>query len=1024
MMVNLINENKLDDYLKEFIFPFGEQREEINKIINNWQKSFLENDLQEEKETSLDGEFLSDFFCKILGYQTRNEGCDVWTLSRQLKSEADSTEADGALGFYCKNSKKTRCVIELKDAKCNLDAKQARKNNQTPVEQAFQYLTKNTGCDWAIVSNYKEIRLYYQKQNAYELFDVMKLHEEHEFRRFYFCLCKQNLFSENKNSIMDNLLKDSTEHEKQVTDDFYKDYKKLRKTLFEHICENNPGYDKKWLLEKTQKLLDRLIFIMFCEDSKIQLLQPETIKKNYERAINYPNNSDEKVYRIMKDLFISINEGNYTVNSPINKYNGGMFAEDKDLDNLIIKDFVWKDVVELANYKFESDLNVNILGHIFEKSINDLEKIRNEIDGIDFDAKKSQQKKDGVFYTPEYITKYIVEQTVGKYLEEHPDKLETIKILDPACGSGAFLNQAHSFLKQEYENRRMELVNNTKSSKKGGQEFLQLKIEKHKDIIANDSSILLDNLFGVDLNKESVEITKLALWLKTAKKDKPLQNLDANIKCGNSLIDDFNIAGDKAFNWDKEFKDIMSNGGFDIVIGNPPYVSNKTMHRIGLQNHIKYWNQKYISAKSGNYDMYILFIEQALNLLKENGYFAFIIPNKFLISKYSESLLEFINDNYEFINIFDFSKLNIFEDASVYPIIIVIKKTKTLKKSSLVKKNLMIKSDNIIIEQTISWDYLKQTSCNDKNNNQECEKIQKLINKVESINNKINDAIFEPGINGFQFSNYSKCVTDGVLKENSKLLITTGAIDPYVVLNKNIKYNGKTYTKPYIFYDKELISIGKWNLFSSPKILIAGMTKKIEAVIDENGNYAPAVSVYSVLHKDINTLKYILCILNSKLINFYFINKFQDKHLSEDYISINNTLLKKIPIPNVPNDVILEFAQKSDLLIQLNKDLQSEISSGLNLLKSYNPKKITKKLEKFYTLGIDGLLLEFKKQKVLTFPNIKEREALVNWYNEKVSKILYLQTQINDLLKAIDDKIYKLYNLSIEEIEYIKIFSI
>jgi len=149
--------------------------------------------------------------------------------------------------------------------------------------------------------------------------------------------------------------------------------------------------------------------------------------------------------------------------------------------------------------------------------------------------------------------------------EEHPDKLENIKILDPACGSGAFLNQAHSFLLNEYKVRTEE--KQLEKSKKG--ELLTLW---DTNLTENDKTILLNNLFGVDLSPESVDITKLALWLKTAKATEPLQNLDNNIKCGNSLIDDSEIAGKIAFIWKDEYRDIMGKGGFDVIVGNPPYV--------------------------------------------------------------------------------------------------------------------------------------------------------------------------------------------------------------------------------------------------------------------------------------------------------------------------------------------------------------------------------------------------------------------------------------------------------------------
>ena len=670
----LFNKRLLHAHLNSFDYPDNLDYEKVQKTISLWQESIKNGNYEKTKEIQVQAAFLTKFFNNILGYVEKHESPDNWELDNEVKTEIDKTRADGALGYFTKdhNDDITRAVIELKDANTPLDKKQSsRKDYDSPISQAFSYSSKFDRCDWIIVSNFKEIRLYNKDrgQGYYESFEVLNLGDEKEFKRFYFCLCKQNLLDRNRNSLLDNLVKDTSKNEEEISKDFYKDFKALRMSLFEHICKNNHAIDKKCLLEKTQKLLDRLIFVMFCEDSTIGLLPPFTLKNYYETGKNLPIPSDEKVWQIIKGLFQSIDKGNSDINPPINKYNGGLFAPDEILDNLKIKDSVWADVVKLAGYDFESDLNVNILGHIFEQSLNDLEQIKSEIDGIEQDNKKSKRKKDGIFYTPEYITRYIVEQTIGKYLEENPDKLGTIKILDPACGSGAFLNQAHSFLQQQYKIRTEEKINAAKSSKRGGQEFVKLNLFEHSNIAETDRSILLNNIYGVDLNSESTEITKLALWLKTAKKDQPLQNLDANIKCGNSLIDDPNIAGDKAFNWNEEFKDIMANGGFDVIIGNPPYGA-------GLDDLSKqYFQQNYKDVIVRYLNTYNFFVKKSLDLLKDGGYLSFILPNTLLYQLEDTNTRKFLLDNCEIKTIINLGD-NIFDDADVPTSIFIVQKKK------------------------------------------------------------------------------------------------------------------------------------------------------------------------------------------------------------------------------------------------------------------------------------------------------------------------------------------------------------
>ncbi len=313
----------------------------------------------------------------------------------------------------------------------------------------------------------------------------------------------------------------------------------------------------------------------------MRLLPTNTVDGIIKSAAQSFEQTGVELWKQCRGLFRAIDRGNLQRIPPINAYNGGLFAQDDQLDALVIRDAVLKPVLELHAYDFHSDLDVNVLGHVFEQSVADIEAIKKaELEGGTPVAKRStkQRKKEGIYYTPEYLTRYIVEMTLGAYLEEHPDRLETLKVLDPACGSGAFfLNQAHTHLKKSYALRRDEI----EAAALEQQEQAQLDAQKRrkrsarvaglfeatKDGIAvrrdlsqewayaNDAA-LLRHLFGVDLNEESAEITKkLSLWLKTARADEPLEkNLEKkNIKVGNSLIDDPSLAFEKAFTWVEEF---------------------------------------------------------------------------------------------------------------------------------------------------------------------------------------------------------------------------------------------------------------------------------------------------------------------------------------------------------------------------------------------------------------------------------------------------------------------------------------
>jgi type II restriction/modification system DNA methylase subunit YeeA len=360
------------------------------------------------------------------------------------------------------------------------------------------------------------------------------------------------------------------------------------------------------------------------------------------------------------------------------------------LDNIKIDDAVlFKHTENLSNYDFASEVDVNILGHIFENSLNELDEIKAELEGEVIDKTKTKRKKDGVFYTPKYITKYIVENTIGKLCNEKKielqlneedyttdkkrqkktlqgliDKLQLYRnwllqltICDPACGSGAFLNQALDFLIEEHK------YIDELQAKLFGDTFILSDVE---------NSILENNLFGVDLNEESAEIAKLSLWLRTAQPNRKLNDLSGNIKCGNSLIDDHEIAGDKAFNWQQAFPQVFSKGGFDVIIGNPPYVSHERID-----------NKEFIKSKYNSFsafgDLYIYFYELSLKIMKNYGITSLITSNSFLKTEYGKPLRTLIQKETEILEIINIENTQIFSDATVNTVILTYSKTNNPK---------------------------------------------------------------------------------------------------------------------------------------------------------------------------------------------------------------------------------------------------------------------------------------------------------------------------------------------------------
>ena len=419
---NIFNRKNLNYLLTKVIQSSISELPEKQGIINEWINFIQSGNIYSTKETALQGKFLDDIFSKVLGYKNRIQNTNIWNLNQEQLTTIDSKFADGSLGFFTKDTDDVRVVIELKDANTNLDEKQHRHNDtRTPIEQAFSYQHKiGKSCKWVIVSNYKEIRLYHHDSSTeYEVFYITELGNWEQFRRFYYLLCYDNLIAKTGESLIDSLYAKNEAEEVNISKEFYLAFKQVRMKLFEHLKLNNPDKPGLVLLEKTQKFLDRFIFMSFCEDNR--LLPEKTFKNIIETGKKSFSFSETKIWNELKGLFHAINVGSPPHN--INKFNGGLFATDIELDDLIIKDDILVEIAKLTEYDFETDVDVNILGHIFEQSISDIEEIKSVIEGKEFDKKTSKRKKDGIYYTPEYITKYIVENAVGGWLDDRKKEL-------------------------------------------------------------------------------------------------------------------------------------------------------------------------------------------------------------------------------------------------------------------------------------------------------------------------------------------------------------------------------------------------------------------------------------------------------------------------------------------------------------------------------------------------------------------------------------------------------------------------
>lgn len=1001
------------------------QKSVVSKYLNNLNKAtvssafllfkehFLNPDIQKNirslKEEQYQQGFFNDLFVKVLGYTLSPNS--NFNLLPEYKNEKDSKKADGAIVI----NGNVRAVIELKDTKTTDLGK---------VEtQAFGYKNNQKDCPYVIISNFEKLRFYVDNSVDCIEFNLFTLSEE-DFTLLYLILSFESIEKD-----IPKKLKDETVNQDDITTKkLYNDYSVFKKELFQNLIAKNPNFDKLTLFKKSQKLIDRLLFIFFAEDRG--LLPPNSVRQIIQDWQKLGElDSYAPLYSRFQKFFGYLNTGYQSATLKIFAYNGGLFEPDEVLDSISIDDEILNNhTLKLSNYDFETEVDVNILGHIFEHSLNEIEEIQSELEGKVPDKSKSKRKKDGIFYTPKYITKYIVENTLGtlcsekriefglnddeteetKRKAEKKDLLERIDsyrkwlleltICDPACGSGAFLNQALDFLLNEHR-RLDELTART----------LDLPIV-FSDI---ENSVLENNIFGVDINEEAVEIAKLSLWLRTAQRGRKLNTLSNNIKCGNSLIDDPAVAGDKAFNWQEEFPQIFAKGGFDVVIGNPPYVNAIEIKKSSSQEEYNFLKRNYKTAK-GTVDLYIYFFEKGLNLIKNEGILSYITPNRFLSASYGKALRELILNEYELKSLIDYSDKKVFSDASTYPVISIFR-PKT-KNSYFVITGKFDEDSKILLSKeypsqrlNILQDSILGFLLNDK-----------LIISEKIINNSIpleNCGLINATSTTNEADEYSKLVNE---VEGIKL-INTGTIDSYTTSwgNNTLTDKGKKYLTPYLSRNNNIISKNRILLYNSPKIIIAKIGLKCEAFYDKNGEYASINTNCIHSFKDDFLPEFILCWINSKLYNYIFECLFDGLRMSGGYLLYSSPNLKNTYIKKISPEAQQPFIEKADLMLKLNKDLQEGKNAFISFIRGeFNLDKISTKLEEWYTLPFDNFTKELEKLKVkLTSTQKYDLKPL---FDREAAKLLAIKSEIETTDREIDQMVYKLYDLTPEEIKIVE----
>ena len=747
-----------------------------------------------------------------------------------------------------------------------------------------------------------------------------------------------------------------------VDREFLESLDKWRTYLAVNISWNNKSLTEDEINFAVQQTIDRIIFLRIAEDRHIEPYG--SLKHTLNHGEFYAN---------LFDVFHKADE----------KYNSGLFDLKKDrisksliIENKVIKTIINELYYPECPYEF-SVLPVEILGSVYEQFLGKIIRIT-PAHHAKIEEKPEVKKAGGVYYTPQYIVDYIIKNTVGKLIEgKTPAEISPLKVVDPACGSGSFLIGAFQYLLDYHKN----YYSNSGKPSKGNRNSPMTPDGQLST--AEKKRILLNNIYGVDIDNNAVEVTKLSLLLKCMEgeteasinqqfrlfNERILPTLDDNIKSGNSLIStdyydnqlDFGEEKKiKPFNWKNSFPEVFKQGGFDVVVGNPPYVRQEL---ISAQ---KDYLQGHYQVFQGMADLYSYFIERSMKLLNPNGVYGVIVANKWMRANYGEPLRRFLKAHtlYEII---DFGDLPVFETATTYPCIIIagnpgkeigpIKLTlaKTLKFNSLTE----------YVDQ--NYGQLNKDSLNDTGWSLAGDAENMIITKISKVGKPLGDYVNRKIYRGVLTGLNEAFVID--LETKDRLIAedpnSVDVIQPFLA-GRDIKRYQKPHSEKFLIFAKRGIEIKnypailrhlenfktqltpkpkdwkgddwkgrkpgayKWyelqdavdyyNEFEKPKIVIPAIANSASYTFDTESYYSNDKT--SII--PINDL-YLLGLLNSKLLD-YFIKSIASTKQG-GYYEYKPMYLSKIPIKIMDETIDIEVHQHStiELLVKQILGLNSEL---------------------------------------------------------------------------------------------------
>ncbi len=851
-----------------------------------------------------------------------------WDIRRIDEVKEQKRTLTGPVDYSLNLNGRPKIVVELKRLSESLDGKRVvRGKDETYAEQALRY-GFHLRTDWVVLTNFGELRLYFTGQTKPADALVFKLKFEDYLPRFkeLWLLSRDSAAS----GQLDSYSKRRERHD--IDDEILSDLLEIRTDFSYNIARSNRELKLPQVREYVQKIMDRLMVGRVAEDRG--MIGADSIWKELEAWRN--RGLPTPFMRSLKGLFRDFDE----------IYNSKLFnphpCEDLAVDNKVLEQAITK----LYEYNFEL-INADVLGSIYEDYLGHT--LKEWENTVRLEESKEVRKKAGAFYTPTRIVDFMVRNTLGRKLATMSSAEEVMKltILDPACGSGSFLIKAFDAIREWYSDYHQRVTTG------------QSALEHHFDRIANEErAIIQKNIFGVDFDEQAAEVASVNLMLKAIRRGEKLPLiLTENIRVGNSLLDCPDGTAEKyfgsewrekkPFRWKDEFPQILNRGGFDVIIGNPPYVDIYTIP----EKDRRYFTDSgdFLTAYK-KFDLYSLFVEKALTILHEEGTMSFIVPDKVKSAPYAEKLRKYILDHCVIDLLVDFGKIKVFPHSSVRNVILVLTKTENGERrdNNSIEVRLVTQ-----LEPELKWRtermpqrlFLESPGFEWRLELIESS-VRHLVSKIESGSVLLGEI----------------CYVNWGLRtgtnEKTKRMIVKEHNDPRcrpLVRGDNIR--GKysiSYEGDYIVYDTS--RDGLFNpmfpeFFENPKILIRKISgqRGLFATLDTSGKYCFSTIIgclpyYSVKDSarvrassdEIQNsrefdIRFILGVFNSSLMDFYYRKQIGDE------LSVVPSHVKRLPIHPASPEAQQEISGLVEQILRLQASLDAiEDADFLTLVERHN----------------------------------------------------------------------------------------